>query len=348
MAARILPLLLLQTILYACAAPSYYFQAASGHLELMRQREDISDLIADSTTDPELAGRLELAQEVRVFGVEQLGLPDGGGYRQYAATGREAVTWNVVAAPEFSLEPRTWCFLVAGCVPYRGYFEHEAARQYAQKLDKNGYDVIVAPAVAYSTLGWFEDPLLDTMFRHGEAQFAGTVFHEMAHQAVYVKGDAAFNESFAGFVEEAGLELWLESRGEATRWAEWQAARTSSRTINELFANYRGEFEILYASELPENTMRGRKQELLSGMCADFHDLLARGDSDSCTINNASFSLQTTYHGGLCAFENLFRETGGDMTLFLERAQEQAKRSDAERRAWLDQPCNPVARESKL
>jgi len=200
-------------LLTGCAGPGYYAQAVSGHLDLMQARRDVAAVLADQGTGEELRQSLQAAAEIRAFAVTRLGLPDNGSFTEYAHTGREAVTWNVVAAPEFSLEPRHWCFPLAGCVPYRGYFDPLDAERLAARLAGKGNDVAVSPALAYSTLGWFRDPLLDTMFRYSEEQLAGIVFHELAHQKLYVKGDAAFNESYATFIEEIGVMLWLDSSG---------------------------------------------------------------------------------------------------------------------------------------
>jgi predicted aminopeptidase len=340
----LLALLLVQ--LAACAAPTYYTQAAAGQWELMRQREDIGTLIADDSTPPELAHHLEIAMDAQSFGVDVLGLPASSRYTQYVETGRRAVSWNVVAAPEFSLEPRTWCFLVAGCVPYRGYFKHHKAIGFAEKLKDKGYDVAVMPTTAYSTLGWFDDPLLDTMFAGGDAGLAGTIFHEMAHRQIYIKGDTTFNESFATFVEETGVRLWLASRHENSAYEDWQATRRRSRALDGLVLRYRGELDRLYATDLPADVMRRAKQQILEDLCLETGN--SRPGEDSCGINNASLALRNSYLGGFCAFTNLFREIGNDMKQFLARAEAMAQTPPDRRRNWLDQPCLPVAPEGNL
>lgn len=347
---------LLQALLSACAAPSYYVQAASGHLELMRQREDIDTLLANASTEPELARRLGLAREVRAFGVDELGLPAGDSYTQYAATGREAVSWNVVAAPEFSLEPKTWCFLVAGCVPYRGYFERQDAERFADKLRRKGLDIVIAPATAYSTLGWFRDPLLDTMFARGDAVLAGTVFHEMAHRQLYVKGDTAFNESFAMFVEDTGVRLWLSGRREQAQYNAWIDARRASREMDGIVGRHREKLASLYRSGLPETEMRAARKQRFEALCealATYSQKPGDGGGEAasagdCSINNASLALRNSYHGGICAFESLYRESGADFERFLEKAESVANWPAAERAGWLKQPCPPVAPNGNL
>jgi predicted aminopeptidase len=348
---RLVAALALPALLAACAPPGYYVQAAAGQYELMRQRQPIDELLADESIEADLLARLELAQDIHVFGVERLGLPDDGGYRQYAETGRDAVTWIVVAAPEFSLQPKTWCFLFAGCVPYRGYFARENARRFADTLRSRDYDVAVAPATAYSTLGWFDDPLLDTMFTHGPAQFAGTLFHEMAHLALYVKNATVFNESFASFVEETGVRLWLESIGDEAAYREWQDDRIRRNEIDRLFRLLRPELEALYTSDLSEDRMRESKQQAFDRLCAAVNEPGApdrSSDSARCNLNNASFGLRQAYHGGRCAFQALYREANGDMVRFIELATERSRLPPESRDTWLSQPCRPVAPDGNL
>lgn len=349
----LLPVLLL---LGACASPSYYAQAVSGHLELMRQRQDIDDLLQDQAVDPGLAQRLQLTREIRAFAFDSLGLPESESYTRYAETGRDAVSWNVVATPEFSLEARTWCFLVAGCVPYRGYFEQESARKFAQKLERKSYDVVVSPATAYSTLGWFDDPLLDTMLRYSDARLAGLIFHELAHQALYIKGDAAFNEAFAGLVEEAGVESWLASREEPDQLASWRKSREVSRQFTELLADHRERLRVLYGSGRSEADMRQQKQLAFERLRSEYQDLVTGqwGGSDYFAgwfqrkLNNAGLALVDTYRGGSCAFESLYRSAAGNMPVFLELAATKARLGKNERAAWLKQECSEIASAGNL
>lgn len=333
-----------------CAGPAYYVQATSGHMELMRQREDVAVLLERKDTDPDLAGKLQLSIGIKSFAVESLGLPDSESYSQVVLTGGEAVTWNVVAAPEFSLEPKKWCFLVAGCVPYRGYFELEAAERFADKLRGRGYDVSVSPATAYSTLGWFEDPLLDTMFRYGEAQLAGVIFHEMAHQQLYAKGDTPFNEAFASFVEETGVRLWLESRGETERLDSWRRMKKASRQFNELLAEYRQKLDHLYNSDRPALEMRAEKHKIFEQLPGSYRHMVATGWNGNdyysgwfdSGLNNASLALINSYRGGTCAFENLYRSAGASMRRFFEMAEEKAELDPEKRKTWLGQDCTPL------
>jgi predicted aminopeptidase len=350
--ALLLPLLQLA----ACAGPGYYAQAISGHLGLMWRRQEIPEILAASDTDPELARQLELAHKLRQFASAQLGLPDNGSYTRFARTGREAVTWNVIATPELSLEPRRWCFLVAGCVPYRGYFEHEAALRFADRLAEDGLDVAVSPAVAYSTLGWFEDPLLDTMLHYREEQLAAVIFHELSHQMLYVRGDTVFNESYASFVEEIGVTLWLRSAGREDRLANWQDQQQASAQFDALLLRARAALAALYAGREDDEQKRRTKAEIFDQLQLDYRSMVRDswqgrdffGGWFSSTVNNARLALLASYRGGVCAFSVLYRDSGQDLQRFHARAAAQAALAADARRTWLEQPCPPVASQVDL
>jgi len=337
--------------LAACAAPSYYVQAASGHLDLMRQREDITGLIDAVSTDPELARELALSVEIREFAITRLLLPDNGSYTQFVQTGQDAVTWNVVAAPEFSLDPRRWCFLVSGCVSYRGYFKRKDAERLAGKLAARDYDTAISPAIAYSTLGWFEDPLLDTMFRYSDGQLAAFIFHELAHQALYVSGDTAFSESYASFIEQKGVMLWLESSSRAEELADWQKSRQAGLQFNALLKETRTKLSELYDSGLPKVQMRKDKSLLFENLAARYELLVNLewggksyfGGLLAGEMNNASLALIDSYRAGTCAFEMLYREAQQDMARFQRLAAARAGLGKEQRRAWLNQPCEVIA-----
>lgn len=337
--------------LAGCAAPSYYAQAISGHRDLMRQRKDITEILNSGSASPEWTQRLELAQEIREFAVGQLHLPDNASFTQFVETGREAVTWNVVAAPEFSLTPRRWCFLVSGCVPYRGYFNLQNAERFAARLAGSGYDTAVSPVIAYSTLGWFDDPLLDTMFQYGDEQLAAFIIHEMAHQELYVSGDTLFSESYASFMEETGLRLWLESSGRKSGLPNGLNLQRAGAQINTLLQETRTKLAAIYASSQPEEGMRRAKSAVLENLREDYHQLVAEqwgGRSYFASLfarqlNNASLALFNSYRGGSCAFEALYREADRDMTRFQQLAASKARLGKKQRRAWLDQPCEVIA-----
>ena len=334
-----------------CAGPGYYAQAISGHLQLMRGRQEITGLVSAGETKPELIDELTMAMEIREFAHTHLGLPANGSYTQFVRTGRDAVTWNVIAAPQLSLEPRRWCFLVSGCVPYRGYFRHQAALDFAGRLAGKGYDVTVSPATAYSTLGWFEDPLLDTMLGRGEEQLAATMFHELAHQKLYVSGDTAFSESYASFVEEVGVTLWLQWSGRAHRLPAWKRRQQAVRQFDALLALTKVQLAALYASAATEAEKRGSKRDIFEQLETDYHQLVNAhwqgqdlfGGWFTMEPNNARLALFDSYRGGVCAFSELYRDAGKDMERFHAAAASRSALDASARQAWLNQPCPAVA-----
>jgi predicted aminopeptidase len=331
-----------------CAGPAFYTQAISGHLELMNGRTEINEILADNKTDPALQQRLKLAMEIRSFAIEQLGLPDNGSYTEFVQTGRPAVTWNVVAAPEFSIEPKRWCFIVSGCVSYRGYFEQHKAVRFSNKLEEKSYDVTVSPAIAYSTLGWFDDPLLDTMLQYQDDQLAAVIFHELAHQQLYVKGDTEFSESYASFVEETGVREWLKSRGSEKLLARRQAMNEASTEFNELIRITREQLNEVYTSGIGEEEMRKQKKAVLTNMELEYQlmvDASWGGQNHyrswfTRELNNAQLALINLYQGGGCAFDKLYESAGGNMLLFQQLAAGRGALSKQKRAAWLNQPCD--------
>ena len=339
-----------------CASPSWYSQAISGHYALMDKREDIQSILDDPATDAERVRELELALQIREFAVERLHLPDNDSYTQFVETGQDAVAWNVVAAPEFSLDARKWCFLVSGCLPYRGYFKREPAEKFATRLENDGYDTAISPAIAYSTLGWFDDPMMDTMFRYSDEQLAAFIFHELAHQQLYVKGDGAFSEGYASFVEETGVALWLESTGQAEKLPGWRKREKAGQQMDALLRATRGELAALYASDLPEKTMREQKSKVFDRLRDAYESMVEdqwNGHSYYASLidagpNNARLALVGTYRGGACAFRNLYRSANGEMHRFQRLAAEKAGLPAEQRSAWLDQPCEAIASGSDL
>lgn len=343
-------------VLPGCASPAYYSQAISGHMGIMRQRKDIEEILRSDETDRERARELELSVEIREFASSNLLLPDNGSYTQYVQTGKEAVTWNVVAAPEFSLQPKQWCFIVSGCVPYRGYFNVEDARRLAMKLGEDGYDTAVSPAIAYSTLGWFDDPLLDTMFQYSDEQLAAFIFHELAHQGLYVRGDTAFNEAYASFIGETGVRLWLDSSGRSDRLPAWEEQQMAGIQFNALLRQTQEDLKELYSSGLPAGRMRHGKSIVYEDQKAAYRQLVesqwnGRGYFDSLMsreMNNARMALVSSYRGGVCAFERLYRSVQGDMARFQQLAKQKGALGKKQRQAWLNQSCEVIASSDNL
>lgn len=344
--ARVLGLLLVFQ-LGACAGPGYYAQAISGHLHIMRSRVEISVLLEDSATNPELAARLRKAEQMLRFATSELGLPADGKFSQFVTTGKDAITWNVLAAPQFSLQPKLWCFPVAGCVPYRGYFAREKADNFAARMKSRPMDVIVSPAVAYSTLGWFEDPLLDTMLQYSDPQLAGIMFHELAHDQLYLKSETAFSESFASFVEQTGVRLWLTATGDKAQLEKWDRNNAATVQFNHLLLKTRKQLQALYASAHSDETKRENKSLLFEAMRQEYQ-LMVKTDwlgVDYFTAwmsgeqNNASLALVESYEGGVCAFTVLYEAAGRDLERFYRLAEEKAALPATQRKDWLEQSC---------
>jgi predicted aminopeptidase len=320
----------------------YYLQAIRGHSDLMSRRRPMIEVIEDNDSPAELRGRLELVTEARDFAVADLLLPDNDSYRSYADLEREFVVWNVFAAPEFELEPKTWCYPVAGCVAYRGYFHEASARDLGKKLDEKGFDVAVGGVSAYSTLGRFADPVLNTMMRWSDVELVSTMFHELGHQKLYVKGDSAFNESFATAVAEIGIIRWLESRGESDRLAAYNDRKLLRRSMMELVAPVRETLATLYEQDIDEITMRQRKMATLDGLSVSAEALIdAQGTQVrnwlAAPLNNARLVSLNLYEGRLEAFKAIAEECRNELSCFYTRAEELANLSDEERSIRLDE-----------
>jgi predicted aminopeptidase len=300
-------------------------QAASGQWEVMRKREPIDEVIEDTKTSPELAARLRLLDEARDFSVEILGLPDNKSYRTYADLERDYVVWNVFAAPEFSLTPKQWCFPVAGCVSYRGYFSKDNALRASKRLSDDGFDIAVGGVAAYSTLGNFNDPILSTMMRWDDIDLVAVLFHELAHQVVYVKDDSAFNESFATAVEEIGVKRWLESRGAEEKMAEYIAGRELQQSLLGLVAVARSVLEKVYASDIDVEYKRVLKRERLKTLAEDVAAEIQRNGGEGTgwltgTLNNARLISTTLYEGRLPSFRALYIRCEKNLQCFYAEA----------------------------
>ena len=298
----------------------------------MHARQPIEQVIADPHTSAQLRGRLEVVRAARRFASAELDLPDNQSYRSYADIGRPFVVWNVVAAPEFSVVPHHWCFPVAGCVSYRGYFHEQAARRFAAHMAHEGYDVAVEGVPAYSTLGKFADPVLSSMMRYGDDDLVATIFHELAHQRLYVKDDSSFNEAFATTVEEAGLERWLAARGTPERMREFRAEQAREAALMSILARRRSELAALYAAKEPPAAMRPRKAALFAALADDIHAFEKREGLSYPLydewlrdgLNNAHLASVATYYDCVPGFRRLLAAQGGDLPRFYPAARELA------------------------
>jgi predicted aminopeptidase len=257
-------------LLASCSTLNYYSQAAQGQFELLSDAKPIDDWLADPGTNPKLRHRLEVARQIRRYAVQEMALPDNASYKNYASLHRPFVLWNVVATPELSLKPLEWCFPIAGCVNYRGYYNKADAQEYAKELRAQGNDVEVDGVPAYSTLGWFSDPLVSTFINYPDAELARLIFHELAHQIVYVPGDSQFNESFASTVEQAGVERWLNAFGNPGMREAYDKYRARKSDFLALLLKYRKELEHTYKSSIPDDAKRKAKAELFTHLKDDY------------------------------------------------------------------------------
>ncbi len=326
--------------LAGCQSLGYYGQAAVGQSSIIWRSRSIETIVARPDTEPQLAERLLLVQEIRRFAVDYLGLPDSGSYKRYADIGRSAAVWNVFAAPRYGVEAETWCFPVAGCVGYRGYFSRDSAQRFAERLRRQGSDVLVAGVKAYSTLGWFADPVLSTVIADSEAELAALVFHELAHEKIYLKGDTEFNESFATAMEIAGLEAWLRHRGEVAGLDRYRADREFSNRFVERVMRARQDLEALYRRQ-PGEKAAAEKLRLLDALYADYRALgrqfgVDAGDAlPRQSFNNAMVSSVALYHRHVPAFLALWRRSG-DLSDFYDGVATLAALQGGERTARLE------------
>lgn len=324
---RVLVLAVLAVLLSSCVG--YYGQAIRGQWELLRKPEPIDEILAENSTPESLKAQLRIAQKARLFATQRLDLPDNKSYTEYADLERPFVVWSVVATPKYSLTPERWCFPVAGCVSYRGYFKKQGAEKFAAKLEKKGLDVSVGGVPAYSTLGRFSDPVLNTMLRRGELGLVAIVFHELAHQKLYVKGDTRFNEAFATAVEEEGIRLWLSETGaDQDQIDSYYASRKRRVEFIALLKRTQEKLATLYEEPLDIAAKEKKKQAIFDGLQTDYQSIKAGWDGYggydawfSRDLNNAHLASVSNYESLLPAFRVLIKEVNGDMSQFYSRCQ---------------------------
>lgn len=347
------PLLGLLGLLMGCSASlGYYAQAVQGHLRIMQAARPVDDWLADPATGSALRERLQLARQMRDFASVELALPDNPSYRRYAELGRPHAVWNVVAAPPNALEPKRWCFAVVGCVSYRGYFDPARAQALAERLQtEQGLETHVYGVPAYSTLGRLNwaggDPLLSSFMLGPESQLAGLLFHELAHQQLYLRGDTPFNESYASAVERLGLAQWMRSHASPKTQQEYAALQARRQDFNQLTRRTRQALADLYAQQAdePADALPARKAEVMARFRQDHAVLrtqwlgqgldVAATDTWVARANNASFALLTAYDAWVPAFEALFAQAQGHWPTFHAQAQALAALPQPERTARL-------------
>ena len=337
--------MLLALALLCCCAGCYLIESASGELSLLSRRVPIQRVIANPATPGALRKQLEAVASIRTFAVTDLGLPDNGSYRSYADVHREYVVWTVVAAPEFSVEAREWCYPVVGCVAYRGYFVEHRARTFAERLKQRGFDVDVAGVAAYSTLGHFDDPVINTMLGWSDVELASIIFHELTHQLIYVPDDADFDEALATTVEEEGVRRWLTAQGRLQDLEQFQLEQHRYREVVALMERTRAELRALYAESMPDERKRERKRAAFTALRASYESLKSSWGSDSRfdgwfpqEINNAYLASVATYFRCVPGLQRELAAARGNLSAFFERVRELAKLEQQRRDAQL---CSP-------
>lgn len=351
---RLVPLLFAGLSTSGCTTLGYYGQAAGGGYEILARSQPIAALLDDTagigadfrpppaTLPPDLKARLVRVEEIRDFATQDLALPDNDSYRLYADLGRPVVAWNVVATPEFSLTPKEWCFPVAGCVSYRGYFSQARAQRFAAGLQHDGLDVRIAAVSAYSTLGWFPDPVLRSQLHRSDADLAGVIFHELGHQQLYVPGDTAFNESFATTVELEGLRRWFARHHDPAALENYLLDKSRQEQFVQLVLAYRTRLEVLYAQSLDAAAMRVAKARIFAELHQAHTELRQRWGGYSGydawfaqNLNNAHLTSIGVYHQYVPGFEELLRREHGSLPAFYRAAQQLSRLPSNERAARL-------------
>lgn len=353
----VLALLLVVGAVSGCQTLSFYGQAVSGQYELFARRQDIPKLLGDPQTPPQLKTQLQLLSNLLAFAKSDLKLPVDGHYRKYVDVRRKFVVWNIEAAPEFSLEPKSWWYPIVGSLEYRGYFSEPRAQAYAASLRKKGKDVFVGGVEAYSTLGWFKDPVLNTFIFEPEADLAELIFHELGHQQVFARGDMDFNEAFATSVGEEGARRWLRSKGDRSAYEAYLAELGRTREFVHLIADTRQRLEALYGDEQteegriraaktkasqPVEELRQGKRRILDHMQQQYAQLKMKWGGNTeydewfgHQINNAQLNSVAAYYDFVPGFEHLLALNGGDLVKFYQAVERLSKMPKKERHIWL-------------
>ena len=341
--ARLALAAMILAVISGCSSAMYLLQAADGEWHVIHGRQPIVQVIDDPQTSEPLIRELAEVREARRFASRVLKLPNNDSYRTYVKIDRPYVVWNVVAAPALSVQPKEWCFPIAGCVAYRGYFHERSARAFAAGLRRRGYDVVVEGVPAYSTLGKLPDPVMSTMMRYGSDELAAMIFHELAHQLLYVPNDSRFDEAFAVTVQDEGLKRWLEYRGESARIKVVEERRADDRRLMTLLRRTRDRLARLYASAAPRPEKLRRKQRIFEQLGRDIHALERRlrvrwpsyDEWIAEGLNNAELASVDTYYDCVPGFERLLRRENGDLPRFYAAARRLAREPKARRDARL-------------
>lgn len=341
---KILMILVILLPLSGCTTLGYYAQSVSGHLSVMVDREPIEDILAREDTPEALRDKLNLVLKARIFATDVLYLPDNDSYRSYVDLKRPYAVWNVVATPEFSVDPQQWCFLFVGCVRYRGYYAQADARVFGSELERHGKDVYVYGVSAYSTLGWFDDPTLNTIIKKKDSLLVGLIFHELAHQQIYISNATAFNEGFAVAVELAGIERWLKQNGTDQQIEDYRKHKRRQRSFLELVAATHTQLKALYASTTTPEAMRQQKAAMIESLRDKYRTLkTAWGGYNGYDrwfakdINNAQLASVATYQDYVPTFLKLLSEHNNDLRAFYAAVEKIGDMDEEQRKQEMDQ-----------
>ncbi|MGE5258612.1 MAG: aminopeptidase [Hyphomicrobiales bacterium] len=311
--------------LCGCQSASYYSQAVVGQARIMLAQRPIAELLEEPGTSQALREKLSYVLALREFARTELLLPVGGAYLDYVDLHRSRVVWNVFAAPELSLEPKTWCYPLVGCASYRGYFAPQEAENYSADLSREGYDVFVAGALAYSTLGWFDDPVLSTFLQLDDTRLSALIFHELTHRMLYVAGDTSFNESLATTVEEEGLRRWAAASQTPGLLAEYDRRQRLNDRFIALVSHRRNELSELYAGDFPVARKRAGKTAIFGALRRDFEaeklkvpEMAMYDHWFASGLNNAGLASIAVYHDLVPAFKSILSSSHGDLAAFYQ------------------------------
>lgn len=335
--------------LFGCSGSAYYWQAASGQLQIWRLARPVDEARSDQAVAAAVRSKLAVAASIRSYATEALGLPDNASFTRYADLGRPYVVWNVFAAQPLSVRAHEWCFPIAGCVGYRGYFAEADARAYADSLRAQGYDVHVSGVPAYSTLGWFDDPLLNTFMHYPDTELARLIFHELAHQLAYAKGDTEFNESFAVAVEQEGLRRWLAQRGDGAQTAAFARTQAMRADFADLVLRYRARLDALYASDAGDDEKLRMKASTIAELGLEYQRMKHERWGGFAgydrwfgqAINNATLASIGLYTQLLPELRALLAREQGDLPRFFAAVRALAEMPKAQRRRTLAAYSDP-------
>jgi len=341
---------LLILLLPACSSVGYYLDAVNGHLNILADQESINDILQQDSISPELKSKLVLATEARDFASAEMLLPDNDSYRYYSDINRDYVVWNVIATEKYSITAKQWCFMVVGCVSYRGYFNQDDAKAYAKTLKAQGYDVNISGAQAYSTLGWFDDPLLNTMIKHNDAQIVGLIIHELAHQQIYINGDSSFNEAFASSVEIEGIKRWFhrQSRNstdaQKKQFRQYLKSKQRNGEFKQLLKAAQKNLDELYKSNKFKHSVKQQtlKAAIFTKLKLDYQRLKISWQNYSGydvwmnrDLNNAHLALIATYYEKVPIFQSILLSVDNNIQHFYDIVESIGELEESERNARL-------------